>query len=37
MPPNRLNQVEPEDRADDNPSLSKVVERNIRTIIQLRL
>ena len=37
MPPNRLNQVEPEDHADDNPSLSKVVERNIRTIIQLRL
>lgn len=37
MPPNRLNHVEPEDHVDDNPSLSKVVERNIRTMIQLRL
>ena len=34
---NRLNQGEPEDHADDNPALSKVVERNIRTLIQLRL
>jgi len=33
----RLNQEEPGDHAEDNPALSKVVERNIRTIIQLRL
>jgi len=32
-----LNQGEPADHAEDNPALSKVVERNIRTIIQLRL
>jgi uncharacterized membrane protein len=33
----RLNQEEPGDHAENNPALSKVVERNIRTIIQLRL
>jgi uncharacterized membrane protein len=33
----RLNQEEPGDHAEDNPALSKIVERNIRTIIQLRL
>ena len=37
MPQSRLNQEEPGDHAEDNPALSKVVERNIRTIIQLRL
>jgi uncharacterized membrane protein len=36
MQQNRLNQEEQEGHADDNPALSKVVERNIRTIIQLR-
>jgi uncharacterized membrane protein len=34
---NRLHPEEPEDHADDNPALSQVVERNIRTMIQLRL
>ena len=33
----RPNQGEKEDHAEDNPALSKVIERNIRTIIQLRL
>ena len=37
MQQSRLNQVEKEDHAEDNPALSKVIERNIRTIIQLRL
>lgn len=32
-----LNQVETKDNAEDNPALSNVIERNIRTIIQLRL
>jgi hypothetical protein len=32
-----LNQMETTDNAEDNPALSKVVERNIRTIIRLRL
>jgi uncharacterized membrane protein len=31
------NQVETADNAEDNPALSKVIERNIRTIIRLRL
>jgi hypothetical protein len=33
----RLNQGEQADHAEDNPALSQVIERNIRTIIQLRL
>jgi len=37
MQQSRLNQEQPGDHAEDNPALSKVVERNIRTIIQLRL
>ena len=37
MRQSRLNQEEQEGQAEDNPALSKVVERNIRTIIQLRL
>jgi len=37
MQQSRLNRGEPGDHAEDNPALSKVVERNIRTIIQLRL
>ena len=37
MRQSRLNQEEPGDHVEDNPALSKVVERNIRTIIQLRL
>jgi uncharacterized membrane protein len=37
MQQSRLNQEEPGDHAEDNPALSKVVERNIRTILQLRL
>jgi uncharacterized membrane protein len=37
MQQSRLNQEEPGDHTEDNPALSKVVERNIRTIIQLRL
>ena len=32
----RLNQVETADNAEDNPALSNVIERNIRTIIHLR-
>lgn len=32
-----LNQAERADHADDNPALNDVIERNIRTIIQLRL
>ena len=32
-----LNQVETTDNAEDNPALSNVIERNIRTIIRLRL
>jgi uncharacterized membrane protein len=32
-----LNQAERAEHADDNPALSDVIERNIRTIIQLRL
>jgi uncharacterized membrane protein len=32
-----LNQNETADNAEDNPALSKVIERNIRTIIHLRL
>jgi uncharacterized membrane protein len=37
MQQSRLNHEEQGDHAEDNPALSKVVERNIRTIIQLRL
>jgi uncharacterized membrane protein len=37
MQQSRLNREQPGDNAEDNPALSKVVERNIRTIIQLRL
>jgi uncharacterized membrane protein len=37
MQQRRLNQAELEDHAEDNPALSKVIERNIRTIIDLRL
>ncbi len=37
MQQSRLNQVETEDNAEDNPALSNVIERNIRTIIRLRL
>ena len=37
MQTGRLNQEEKEDHAEDNPALSQVIERNIRTIIQLRL
>ena len=37
MQQSRLNQEGPGDHAEDNPALSKVVERNIRTIVQLRL
>jgi uncharacterized membrane protein len=37
MQQSRLNQEQPGDNAEDNPALSKVVERNIRTIIRLRL
>ena len=33
----RLNQEEKEDHAEDNPALSQVIEKNIRTIIHLRL
>jgi hypothetical protein len=32
-----VNQAERAEHADDNPALSDVIERNIRTIIQLRL
>ena len=37
MQQRRLNQEEPEDHTEDNPALSQIIERNIRTIIQLRL
>ena len=37
MRQSRLNQEEQADHAEDNPALSKVIERNIRTIIHLRL
>ena len=37
MEQSRLNQVETADNAEDNPALSNVIERNIRTIIHLRL
>lgn len=36
MQPHRLNETEQADNADDNPALSKVIEQNIRTIIDLR-
>jgi uncharacterized membrane protein len=36
MQPSQLDQEEKEDHEKDNPALSKVIERNIRTIIQLR-
>jgi uncharacterized membrane protein len=37
MQQNRPNRGEKEDHAEDNPALSKVIERNIRTMIRLRL
>ena len=37
MQQSRLKQEEKADHAEDNPALSHVVERNIRTIIQMRL
>ena len=37
MQQSRVNQGENEEHAEDNPALNKVIERNIRTIIQLRL
>jgi len=37
MQPRPLNQAESADHAGDNPALSDVIERNIRTIIDLRL
>jgi len=37
MEQSRLTQVETADNAEDNPALSNVIERNIRTIIGLRL
>jgi uncharacterized membrane protein len=37
MPQRRLNQEEQADHTEDNPALSQVIERNIRTIIHLRL
>ena len=36
-PPDNLNQEDNDDHAEDNPALSDVIERNIRTIIRLRL
>ena len=36
MQQSRVNQVETADNAEDNPALSNVIERNIRTIIHLR-
>ncbi len=36
MQQSQLNQKENEDQVKDNPALSKVIERNIRTIIHLR-
>ena len=37
MEQSRSNQKETEDNAEDNPALSNVIERNIRTIIKLRM
>lgn len=37
MQQSRVNQIETADNAEDNPALSKIIERNIRTIIRLRL
>ena len=37
MQQNRLDREEQADHTEDNPALSHVVERNIRTIIRLRL
>ena len=37
MQQSRLNQEDKADHTEDNPALSHVVERNIRTIIHLRL
>ncbi len=37
MQPDRLKPEDIEDHAEDNPALSNVIERNIRTIINLRL
>jgi len=36
MQQSQLNKIEKEDHEKDNPALSKVIERNIRTIIHLR-
>jgi uncharacterized membrane protein len=36
MPQSQLNPTETEDHEKDNPALSKVIERNIRTMIHLR-
>src|ERR1044071_5235934 len=36
MPQSERNRTEKEDQEKDNPALSKVIERNIRTIIHLR-
>jgi uncharacterized membrane protein len=36
LQPDQKNREEKEDQAKDNPALSKVIERNIRTIIHLR-
>ena len=37
MERSRLDEEKTEDHAEDNPALNKVIERNIRTIIRLRL
>jgi len=37
MQPSRSNQDEIKEHSEDNPALSKIIERNIRTIIDLRL
>jgi len=37
MEQSRLDEEKTEDHAEDNPALNKVIERNIRTIIRLRL
>jgi uncharacterized membrane protein len=37
MEQSRLNEEKTEDHAGDNPALNKVIERNIRTMIRLRL
>jgi len=37
MERSRLDKEKTEDRAEDNPALNKVIERNIRTMIRLRL